>query len=104
MFYKNDRIHYDKNEYVQSDILNEKQINYNLYNNKNSESNVKYIALKQPNVFYSDLNPITKIVDDNSNLLLNKKVVRDLKNEKLAMKKKTAISEEITDRVIKQLN
>ena len=33
MFYKNDRIHYDKNEYVQSDILNEKQINYNLYNN-----------------------------------------------------------------------
>jgi phosphopantothenoylcysteine decarboxylase/phosphopantothenate--cysteine ligase len=29
---------------------------------------------------------------------------RDLKNEKLAMKKKTSISEEITDRVIKQLN
>ena len=29
---------------------------------------------------------------------------KDLKNEKLAMKKKSAISEEITDRVIKQLN
>ena len=29
---------------------------------------------------------------------------KDIKNEKLAMKKKTAISEEITDRVTKQLN
>ena len=29
---------------------------------------------------------------------------KNLKNEKLAMKKKSEISEEITDRVIKQLN
>ena len=29
---------------------------------------------------------------------------KEIKNEKLAMKKKSAISEEITDRVIKQLN
>ena len=29
---------------------------------------------------------------------------KDLKNEKLSMKKKSEISEEITDRVIKQLN
>ena len=29
---------------------------------------------------------------------------KEIKNEKLAMKKKSEISEEITDRVIKQLN
>ena len=32
------------------------------------------------------------------------KALLEIKNEKLTMKKKSAISEEITDRVIKQLN
>lgn len=84
MFYRTDRIHYDKNEYVQNDILNEKQVNYNLYSNKRNESSVKDIALKQPNVFYSDLNQFTNIVDDNSRMLLNKKQLsKDVDKEKL---------------------
>jgi hypothetical protein len=84
MFYQNDRIHYDKNQYIQSDVVNEKQINYNLYSNKSDEYKVKQVALKQPNIFYSDLNAITNIVDDNSNLLLNKKQLsKNVDREKL---------------------
>lgn len=84
MFYQTDRIHYDKNEYVQSDLLNEKHINYNLFNNKKSENNIKKIALNQPNIFYSDANAITNIIDDNSKILLNKnQITTDVDKEKL---------------------
>ena len=43
--------------------------------------------------FESDFNEVSIFYKD-----------KEIKNEKLVMKKKTEISEEITDRVIKQLN
>ena len=75
MFYQTDRIHYDKNEYVQSDLLNEKHINYNLFNNnyfKNSQKdNILFCLNKEKE---NEVQLISINHHDSKNILIDRPI------------------------------
>lgn len=72
MFYNNNRIHYDKNTFTQTDMMNKKFVDYNLLNNNQEKRGAVNVLLNQPNINSFGLVSINEIVDSNSKLLLNK--------------------------------
>lgn len=70
MFDNHSRTHYDNINITEEDVVNNKTMQYNLYNGHRSSINM---ALNQPNVNFGNNIEIANTVDTNSKLLLNQK-------------------------------
>lgn len=73
MFHNNNRLTYDNSNLTETDIVNQKHMNYNFYKKDHSTYDVFNIALNQPNINYFINSHVSQNIDKDSELLLDEK-------------------------------